>query len=79
MAQVIRSLTECGGCGRFYPTVFPECPFCYCEPFLASEQEPCPKCGYDETVVECPVCRTPRGSNNYCIQCGHIYYKAGGY
>lgn len=39
----------------------------------------CPKCGYDARVKYCPECGTARGSNNYCIQCGHIYYKAGGY
>lgn len=40
---------ECGGCGRTYPAVFPECPFCYVQEFLEVEANDgeCPVCGYD--------------------------------
>jgi hypothetical protein len=64
---------NCGGCGRFFPITFPECPFCYVQEFLEVESldDACPICG-EVHETECPECgRGYKDADTYCTYCGH--------
>jgi anaerobic ribonucleoside-triphosphate reductase len=40
----------------------------------------CTQCGYDATEYDCPECgKEYKDKTNYCLQCGHIRYKASSY
>ena len=65
---------KCGGCGRFYPSLFPCCPFCYVQEFFEVEavDGECPVC-HEVHRTECPECgRKFTEHDTYCLYCGFI-------